>query len=111
MRHRMSFVIRFTLPLLFAFLFLPLRAQTSLRDHPQPQPSLPDAPSSSGPPSPGPAPQVSAGSAPAGQRVDDAWPRKATRGDETFSMYQPQLEAWKGDDLQAYAAVAVMSTA
>ena len=45
-----------------------------------------------------------------GKRVDEAWPRKATRGDETISMYQPQLEAWKGDELRAYAALAVMST-
>jgi hypothetical protein len=121
MRHGMMVVIRFTLPLWFAFLLTSLRAQTSLPDTPQPQPSqgqpsqpqpsLPDAPSASRPPSPAPEPHASAGTTPAGQPVDQAWPRKATRGDETFSMYQPQLEAWKGDELHAYAALAVMSTA
>ena len=54
---------------------------------------------------------ASAGTTPAGQPVDQAWPRKATRGDETFSMYQPQLEAWKGDEFTPNAALAVMSTA
>ena len=111
MRHRVMVVICFTLPLLFAFIPLPLRAQTSLPDHPQPQPSLPDPHSASRPPLPeGPKPQVAAGATRSGQRVDEAWPRKATRGDETFSMYQPQLEAWNGDELRAYAALAVMST-
>ncbi len=111
MRNRVMVAIRLTLPLLFAFILLPLLAQTSLPDHPQPQPSLPDAPSASRPPSPeGPKPQVAVGATRSEQRVDEAWPRKATRGDETFSMYQPQLEAWNGDELRAYAALAVMST-
>ena len=111
MRNRVMVVIRFTLPLLLAFILLPLQAQTSLPDHPQPQPSLPDAPSASRPPLPeGPKPQVAAGTTPSEERVDEAWPRKAARGDETFSMYQPQLEAWNGDELRAYAALAVMST-
>jgi hypothetical protein len=103
-------VIRFTLPLVFAFVPIPLQAQTSLPDHPQPQPSLPDAPSSQISLPERPKPQVAAGATRAEQRVDEAWPRKVARGDETFSMYQPQLEAWNGDELRAYAALAVMST-
>ena len=105
----MMAVIDFTLPLLFVFLFLPLRAQTSLPDHPQPQQSLPNAPQPQHPLPEHPKPQSSAGTARAGQRVDEPWPRKATRGDETISMYQPQMEAWEGDMLRAYAALAVAS--
>ena len=110
MRNRVMVVIRFTLPLLFAFILLPLQAQTSLPDHPQPQPSLPEAPSSQISLPERPKPQVAAGATRAKQRVDEAWPRKVARGDETFSMYQPQLEVWNGDELRAYAALAVMST-
>ena len=98
MRHRLIAVIRCTLPLLFAFPLLPLRAQTSLPNHPQPQQSLPDAPSAQRPLPEHPKPQVSAGETQAEPRVDEAWPRKASRGDETISMYQPQVEAWEGDD-------------
>jgi hypothetical protein len=110
MRNRVMVVIPFTLPLFFAFVLLPLQAQTSLPDHPQPQPSLPDAPSSQISLPEHPKPQVAAGATRAEQRVDEAWPRKVARGDETFSMYQPQLELWNGDELRAYAALAVMST-
>ena len=110
MRHRLIVIIRCTLSLLFTLPFFYLRAQTSLPDHPQPQQSLPDAPSavrrlehSKS--------QDSAGSTQAEPHVDDAWPRKATRGDETISMYQPQVEAWEGDELRAYAALALVSKA
>ena len=41
--------------------------------------------------------------------MDEPWPRKAARGDETISMYQPQMEAWEGDMLRACAALAVAS--
>src|SRR5205809_1189204 len=109
MRHRLIAVIRCTLPLLFAFPLLPLRAQTSLPNHPQPQQSLPDAPSAQRPLPEHPKPQVSAGETQAEPRVDEAWPRKASRGDETISMYQPQVEAWEGDEVRAYAALALVS--
>jgi hypothetical protein len=100
-------VVGFTLPLLFVFFLLPLWAQTSLPDHPQPQQSLPNAPQPQRPLPEHPKPQTSAGATRAGQRVDEPWPRSATRGDETISMYQPQMEAWEGDTLSAYAALAV----
>src|SRR5258705_8799745 len=100
MRQRMIVVFRSTLPLLFALL-LPSGAQTSLPDHPQPQQSLPDAPSASRPVQEHPKAQSSAGAAHAEQRVDEAWPRKATRGDETISMYQQQMEDWEGDTVRA----------
>lgn len=80
-------------------------------DHPQPQQSLPDAPSAVRRLPEHSNSQGSAGSTQAEPRVDDAWPRKATRGDETISMYQPQIEAWENDELRAYAAVAVVSKA
>ena len=109
MRHRLIVVIRCTLSLLFTFPFLTLGAQTSLPDHPEPQPSLPDAPSSQTRLPEQPKPQASTGATRAGQRVDEAWPRKATRGDQTVSMYQPQLQAWEADKINAYAALAVTS--
>ena len=102
-------VIRCSLTLLLAFPLFPLRAQTSLPDHPQPQQSLPDAPSAVRRLPDHSKPQVSAGATQAKPRVDEAWPRKATRGDETISMYQPQLEVWKDDELHAYAALALES--
>jgi len=109
MRHEMMVVTRFTLPLLFVFPFVfpPLRAQTSLPDHPQPQQPLPDSPRPQLPLPDKPQPQASAGIPRAEPPVDEPWPRKATYADETISMYQPQLEAWEGDSLRAYAALAV----
>ena len=96
MRHTMMLVISFNLSLLFFFLvLLPSRAQNSSPD----QQSLPDGPKPQFPLPEHPKPQVSGGTTPANSRGDEAWPRKATRGDETISMYQPQLEAWKGDEL------------
>ena len=109
MHYRFIAVIRCTLPLLFAFFLLPLRAQTSLPDHAQPQQSLPDAPSALRPLPEHPNPQVPAREMQAESRVDEAWPRKASRGDETITMYQPQVEAWEGDEVRAYAALALVS--
>ena len=103
MHHRML-VVCLVLALLFRSL-LPLRAQTSLPD--QPQQSLPDAPSATRS-SERSHSQVSSATNPA-EHNDESWPRKATRGDETISMYQPQVETWKGDEVRAYAALAVIS--
>ncbi|HYM01026.1 MAG TPA: hypothetical protein VEZ90_18855 [Blastocatellia bacterium] len=38
---------------------------------------------------------------------DKGWPRKIASGGTTIVIYQPQLEKWEGDQIQAYAAVAV----
>ncbi len=97
MRRRMIVGIRCAVPLLFVFFLLPFQAQSVPSDRQSPEPTLPDAPST--------VLQLHKGREP----VDEAWPRKATRGEETISMYQPQLEAWAGDELRAYAAVALAS--
>lgn len=76
----------------------PVRSQSVAPDHPQPQLSLPEHPK----------PQSSAGTPRVPQRADEDWPRKAHRGDEKISMYQPQLESWNGDELRAYAALSVV---
>ena len=39
------------------------------------------------------------------------WPREATEGGRTFTVYQPQIETWDGTRLHARAAVSVESTA
>jgi hypothetical protein len=39
------------------------------------------------------------------------WPREATEGGRTFTVYQPQIEEWDGTRLHARAAVSVESTA
>jgi hypothetical protein len=39
--------------------------------------------------------------------VDVGWPRQYTSGSTTFTVYQPELDEWKGDKLEARAAVAV----
>ena len=108
MRERVIVVLRCTVPLLFAVLFLPCRAQTSLPDRSNSESNLPDAPSSVLHLSERPKSPVSRGGT-GPERVDEAWPRKATRGEETISMYEPQLEAWEGEDLRAYAALALAS--
>lgn len=100
-----TLVIRVAVLLPFVFVFLFCRAQSSPPAHPQPQQSLPDAPSA--------VLRSLQHSEPQGlvdaERVDEPWPRKVTHGDETISMYQPQVEAWEGDELRAYAAIAVVS--
>src|SRR3954452_7027864 len=105
MFNRPSVVSRFAVLVSFVFLFLFCRAQTSLPLHPQPQSSLPDAPSAVLGLSQHSNPQGLVGT----ERVDEPWPRKVTHGDETISMYQPQVEAWEGDEVRAYAAIAVVS--
>lgn len=109
MRPGLIAVTLCTLPLLLAFPCPTLRAQAPLTDHTKPSPSLPDAPSSHVTFPIHSKPQVSASRPRVDQQVDEAWPRKTTRGDETISMYQPQLEAWERDEIRAYAAIAVMS--
>ena len=39
------------------------------------------------------------------------WPREATEGGRTFTVYQPQIEKWDGARLHARAAVSVESAA
>ena len=92
MRKRMIVFLPCTLPLLFVVPFVSCLSQTSLPDRPNRESNLPDAPSSVlqlEQPKSQPSPPASG----AAQRVDEAWPRKATHGEETISMYQPQLEA------------------
>jgi len=108
-KRMMVVVIRCTELLLFMILSLSCRAQTSLPEHPNHESNLPDAPSTvlrlpERPKSP--VSHVSTGTE---QHVDEAWPRKASHGEETISMYEPQLEAWEGDELRAYAALALAS--
>jgi hypothetical protein len=40
----------------------------------------------------------------------DPWPRQVQVGERTLSVYQPQVEAWKDNELSLRAAVAVKST-
>jgi hypothetical protein len=106
MHHRVFVVISLALPLLFRVV-VPLRAQSLLPG--QPQQSLPDAPSATRRPEI-PNSQASYDQDRAGHLTDAGWPRKAIQGDETISMYQPQVETWEGDEVHAYAALAVTST-
>jgi len=39
--------------------------------------------------------------------ADAGWPRQLQGGTTTFSVYQPQVDAWSGNRLQVRAAVAV----
>ena len=43
------------------------------------------------------------------QGTDAPWPREAEVGDEKISMYQPQLDSWEGDEIRAYAALALQN--
>ncbi|MES1167486.1 MAG: hypothetical protein ABUL68_05725, partial [Pseudomonadota bacterium] len=40
---------------------------------------------------------------------EDAWPRTIKRDGATYTIYQPQLDAWDGVTLEARAAVAVQA--
>ena len=54
------------------------------------------------------APATPAASAPAGP--SDPWPRRLVSSSGTFLIYQPQLDSWKDNDLEAHAAVSVQPT-
>ena len=105
----LEIIMRFALPLFVASFLLPLRAQKPAPDCSQSQQSLPDAPSSVIPSPERPNSQTTSDATRAEKRNDEAWPRKASHGSETISMYQPEVETWKGDELHAYAALAVTS--
>ena len=110
MPHKTIAITHLTLSFLFALFAFSLYAQKAAGT-PQSQESLPDAPSATRPLPERSTPQASHDATRAENRVDESWPRKATHGNETISMYQPQVESWKGDEVHAYAAVAVIGTA
>jgi hypothetical protein len=59
---------------------------------------------------PAPAPSSAPVSTPAATAPSlpaDPWPRQVQVGDRTLSLYQPQVEAWKGTELHFRSAVAV----
>ena len=43
--------------------------------------------------------------------MDDTWPKQIASGGNTYSIYQPQIEQWQGNQLQARAAIGVESAA
>ena len=58
---------------------------------------LPDSPKPKGGPSPAKLP------------TEAAWPRLFTSGDDKFSIYQPQVDRWEGNQIQLYSAVELKS--
>src|SRR5262245_49813705 len=66
-------------------------------------PSLPPGAHAQAPSAPAPS------APPAGS--DDVWPRQVVSGGNTFSIYQPRIEQWQGNELQARAAVGVETPA
>ncbi len=44
---------------------------------------------------------------PAAAVTPDPWPKVLTQGGSTYTIFQPQLDAWDGYDIQAHAAVSV----
>jgi hypothetical protein len=97
----------FALLMLLLMLLLGSDGQTPA-DHPQE--SLPDAPSASRPVERHPKSHAPSNAASAAEQADEGWPRKAIHGDETVSMYQPQVETWIGEEVHAYAALSVLNT-
>ena len=41
--------------------------------------------------------------------ASDPWPRRLVSGTNTFLIYQPQLDSWKNNQLEAHAAVSVQA--
>ncbi len=74
----------------------------------------PAAPAAGAPAAPSARPTAPAAGAPAASREgtgNTPWPREATEGGRTFTVYQPQIEKWDGVRLHARAAVSVETTA
>jgi hypothetical protein len=42
-----------------------------------------------------------------GAPTDKGWPRRSVSGSHSFSVYQPQIEAWEGNRFEARAAVSI----
>jgi hypothetical protein len=59
------------------------------------------------------APGASSTGAPPAQAggTDDTWPKQVVSDGNTFSIYQPQIERWQGNELQARAAVGLETAA
>lgn len=53
----------------------------------------------------------SGSSAESGPSDEWGWPRRINSGDTTLTIYQPQLDAWSGNQLTGRAAVAVQTSA
>ena len=71
---------------------------------------LPAAPSAvkAGTTTPPPAPwSAKKSTAPRDLVSQEGWPREVISGQNTFTVYQPQLDSWDGAQLEAYAAVSV----
>ncbi len=49
--------------------------------------------------------------APGASSADDAWPKQFVSDENMFSIYQPQIERWQGNELQARAAVGLETAA
>jgi hypothetical protein len=45
------------------------------------------------------------------QAADSGWPREFTSGDKQITIYQPQVESWKNNQIQERAAVSVQTSA
>lgn len=43
--------------------------------------------------------------------ADESWPRRIARNGQTFVIYQPQVERWQDNQIDAYTAVAVQGDA
>jgi hypothetical protein len=63
------------------------------------------------PPAAAPAARPAAAPASRDETGNAPWPRSATEGGRTFTVYQPQIEKWDGARLHARAAVSVESAA
>jgi hypothetical protein len=48
-------------------------------------------------------------SAPPPPPADSGWPRVVPSGEDTFTVYQPQLESWEGNQLQGRFAISVLA--
>jgi hypothetical protein len=58
------------------------------------------------------APQGGQAASPAGYQIPiDGWPKRAKANGDTLTIYQPQVNSWHGDTLEARAAVAVETPA
>lgn len=90
---------RVTAGLLALTLSMGMQAQEA-----KPATELPSAPSASKA-----APPAHKPAAPRDLVSQEGWPREVASGSQVFTVYQPQLDSWEGNQLEAYAAVSIKS--
>ncbi|HSF05926.1 MAG TPA: DUF3300 domain-containing protein [Methylomirabilota bacterium] len=108
-RRRQRSIVWLLMPSLLVTLALPAARAQAPPPPPPPPAGQPPTPSRSPSPPPPAAPRPPAPPAPA--QGDRAWPRQFAGDGHVVTVYQPQIEKWEGNTIEARAAVSVETVA